>query len=177
MPLTLVCAPVLGRWETGIDVVAGSRRVHLPLALVTLAVGGAFAASIMRGNLRTRGDGTEVAAMVRAIGPRLTNCMFVYDGEPILYYLTGSCFPTRYVFPYHLDTREESRAIGVDPNRELKRVLDGKPSIIVSTDKPNDRTNLETWAIMQGALARDYHVVASTPVGGDVRTVYERNAS
>ena len=47
----------------------------------------------------------------------------------------------------------------------------------MSTNKPNDRTNLETWAIMQGALARDYHVLVSTPVGGDVRTVYERNAS
>jgi hypothetical protein len=58
----------------------------------------AYAAVIHKAHLR-RGTQTEMAAVVAAIKPRLTNCLYVWNGESLLYHLTGSCLPTRHPFP------------------------------------------------------------------------------
>ena len=58
-------------------------------------------------------------------------CLFVFDGEPILYHLTGSCLPTRFAFPTHLNDQRETGAIGVDQVAELRRVLATRPAYIV----------------------------------------------
>lgn len=132
------------------------------------------AQSVVQRNVEARGRRYHMDRLVAAIKPHLDNCMFVYDGEPILYYLTGSCFPTRYPFPDHLNNKVEVGAIGVDANQEVRRILANKPTIVVSSDAPAAKTNLQTWAIVEDALARDYKPIASVQIGRGYRIVYQR---
>jgi hypothetical protein len=123
---------------------------------------------------RDRGDGTQVRQMAARIRPLLTNCLYVYDGEPALYRLTDSCLPTRWPFPDHLNNMHEDGAVGVDALAETRRIMAGAPSVVVSSTMPQPSTNLRTWSFMQRALAQDYSVIGIWQVGGRPRAVYRR---
>jgi hypothetical protein len=105
-------------------------------------------------------------------------CIYVYDGYPALYKMTGSCLPTRYAFPGHLNTSDEgsANALGVDPVTELHRILSTDPEVIVD-DAPVYRFyNPATRAIINRALSRDYHLTLKLRTGSDrYRLVYRRN--
>ena len=152
-------------------------RAGLLAAAAMLIVGtAAYAAQVRKINAR-HGGAAELAQMVAAIKPRLTNCLFVFNGDPILYYSTGSCIPTRYAFPTHLNLRREADGIGVDPIAELRRILAGKPSVIVdSIEEDNNDIAPEAQALVRAELRRDYHPVLSVPARYKRTVIYERNA-
>jgi hypothetical protein len=105
-------------------------------------------------------------------------CIYVYDGYPALYMLTHSCLPTRWVFPGHLNTSDENsvNAIGIDPATELSRILATRPQVIVDDAPAYEFGNPETRAIVEAALARDYHLEASVKTGAArYRLVYRLN--
>lgn len=124
--------------------------------------------------LRNRGGGEPVARMVAAIRPRLKGCLFVFDGEPVLYELAGGCLPTRYIFPNHLNEQREADAIGVDPVAEVRRVLARRPDMIVDSNVPNRGYNPATLALVRQALARHYRAILTVPIGRRLRIVYRR---
>jgi 4-amino-4-deoxy-L-arabinose transferase-like glycosyltransferase len=152
----------------------GRRRLGLIAAAVMLVAGGtAYAAVIHKAHLR-RGTQKEMAAVVAAIRPRLTNCLYVWNGEAILYHLTGSCLPTRHPFPGHLNLLREHGAIGVDQAQEVRRILSGKPSVIVDESPIPKDFNFEAVAIVQAELARNYRPVAEVPTLKSKTIVYAR---
>jgi hypothetical protein len=112
--------------------------------------------------------------MADFIRPQLKDCLYVFDGEPALYTLTGSCLPTRWPFPSHLSLSRESRALGVDPMAEVKRIMAKRPEFVVASTHPDRDLNPEVLNYMTGLLARDYGIALEVPVGGRNRVVYRR---
>ena len=152
----------------------GRRRLGLIAAAVMLVAGAAaYVAVIQKAHLR-RGTQKEMVAVVAAIQPRLEGCLYVWNGESILYHLTGSCLPTRYPFPGHLNLLREHGAIGADQAREVRRILAGKPSVIVDESPVPKDFNFAVVAIVQAELARNYRPVAVVPTAKSKTIVYER---
>lgn len=122
-----------------------------------------------------KGGRGEANAMVAAIGA-VPNCLYVHNGFPSLYMLTNSCLPTRFVFPGLLNTRVEARAIGVDPSAEVARILANKPDAIVTDLPVFAQGNRATQALVDAALARNYHLVLKLKTGKNrFRMVYRIN--
>ncbi len=163
-PLCLCAAPWLGR-----------SRVTQTVTLVLLAlsfVGGTLA---VRQIIIGKGNRAEALAVAAAARPQHGGCIWVWDGYPALYQLTGSCVPTRWAFPGHLNTSDEGsvRAIGVDPEAEVRRILATRPEAIVSDSPAYRLGNPATRALVEAELSRSYRLVARVPTGpGRVRLVY-----
>ncbi len=122
-----------------------------------------------------KGGRDEVEAMIAAIGP-VPNCLYVHNGFPSLYLLTDSCLPTRFVFPGLLNTQVEAGAIGVDPSAEVKRILANQPDAIVTDIPVFSQGNRATQALVEAAVARNYHLVLKLKTGKNrYRLVYRIN--
>jgi hypothetical protein len=73
-----------------------------------------------------------------------------------------------------LNLLREHGAIGVDQAQEVRRILAGKPSVIVDESPvPND-FNFEVVAIVRSELARNYRPVAVVPTLKSKTIVYAR---
>jgi hypothetical protein len=107
---------------------------------------------------RAHGTAADAARLAAAADPGHAGCLYVYDGYPALYRLTGSCLPTRYAFPGHLDTANEasSAGLGVDPAAEVRHIMASRPTTVVLEDPPFERVNRATYAIVRAELARHY---------------------
>ncbi|MEL0212057.1 MAG: hypothetical protein VW891_16010, partial [Novosphingobium sp.] len=94
-------------------------------------------------------------------------CLFIYEGELAFYRTTNSCLPTTRIFPNHLNTYVEAKAIGMDPLTETRRVLDSRPDVIVmrSSEHRPYLPNLQTRRLMERRLAADYERYASYRLG------------
>ncbi len=102
-------------------------------------------------------------ALVKAIKPYVADgrCLYVYDGPTSLYFLTGACVPTRFIYPDHLNNPSETPALGVDAVAEEERLLATHPGAIVFADTPLvPRVDVGTRALLLKALKRDYVRVA-----------------
>ncbi|MFW2831197.1 hypothetical protein [Sphingomonas sp. ID0503] len=175
LPLAVTAAPAFAGARLGI--LSGERFRSVPLWLFVAVFAGVLSVITIKKNVKARGDGRQVAAMVKAIRPRLDGCLFVYSGEPILYHLTGSCLPGRWPFPDHLNNISEDLSIGTDPLAEVRRIMASRPKLVVSQDTPEKKANWRTWRYMEAALRRDYHPVFSVAVGKRHRILYQRNGS
>ncbi|MEG3087854.1 hypothetical protein [Sphingomonas sp. PB4P5] len=174
VPLTIGAAPVLSDRRAGLRLIAGRTDKLMPAIMVLALFATAFSIVTIDRNVRNRGRGAQARQIAAWLKPRLTDCLFVFGGETILYHLTGSCLPTRWPFPEHLDNRREDGALGVDVLAEIQRIMARRPQYVVSSDRPESKTNMRTWDYMVGALARDYRVVMRLRVGSKFRLVFER---
>jgi hypothetical protein len=105
----------------------------------------------------------------------MQGCLYVFDGDPILYHLTQACIPTTLAFPNHLNEQMEARAVGIDPRREVARILASKKVDIVVDSLPRDPGyNPATAAIVQRVIQANYRPIAVFPVGSHERIVYKR---
>lgn len=150
IPAVVACAPLLESAIAGATVIAlFAWCVFLKTGLPTPAWKDA--------------DQARVAAMVEAVAPYAKQgCIYVNDGPPVIYLLTHSCLPTRYIFPSHLN--EAAEASATDAAANMAALLASRPSAIFVADKPLAHTrNLATAAMLDAALARDYRRVASLP--------------
>ena len=94
----------------------------------------------------------QLASIAAAFGQdRDHGCPFVFDAPPALYTAAHACLPTRYPFPPHLVEPSEAGAIGVDPRRELMRILAAKPPAIAVG---------RSDAMIHATLVTDYYPVA-----------------
>jgi len=155
---------------------AGSGRARL-VAGVLLAVALVAGQVALEKSAFQKGGRTQALAVAEAAQP-LHGCIYVYDGYPALYMLTHSCLPTRWVFPGHLNTADEASvaAIGTDPTAEVRRILATRPEVIVAESPAYEFGNPETRALVEAALARDYHLAASVRTGAArYRLVYRLN--
>ena len=166
VPLAVGCAPLFSYRR---------HRIGMVATCVLLLTGSITYAIDVHKNRRARGGEAAANAMVAAIRPRLTNCLFVYDGDAILYYLVPSCIPTRYAFPQHLNLTRESGAIGTDPLAEIRRIFAGQPSVVVDTvDREEPDKNPAATALARAVLRRDYRPAAFVPHGKGTTIIYER---
>lgn len=150
MPAIVVCAPLLG------TAVAGATVIVLLAWCVFLKTG-------LPTSAWKDADQTRIAAMVKAAQPYAAEgCIYLNDGPPIVYLLTHSCLPTRYVFPSHLN--EAAEADATHAARNMAALLASRPPAIFVADKPLAHTrNPATAAMLDAALARDYVRVTALP--------------
>jgi MFS family permease len=153
------------------------RHIGLVAAGLMLVIGSAAYGVVVHKMKLKRGGQREMAAMVDAIRPRLTNCLYVWNGDSILYHMTGSCLPTRYPFAGHLNLLRENGAIGMDQMTEVRRILAGRPNVIVDHAPVAKDFNPQVVALVHAELGRAYHPVAVVPFKGSRTIIYERNAT
>ena len=166
VPACIASAPFFASYRYGARIGA--------VIVAAAAIAGHIA--LARNEFRAGGR-TQALAVAQAAQPR-HGCIYVYDGYPALYMLTHSCLPTRWVFPGHLNTREEAsaRALGVDPAAEVRRILATRPEAIVDDAPAYEFGNPDTRALVEAALARDYHLEAKVKTGtARYRLVYRLN--
>jgi len=155
---------------------AGYRRARL-VAGIMLATALVVGQTAVARDEFQKGGRTEGLAVAQAAQPH-HGCIYVYDGYPALYMLTHSCLPTRWAFPGHLNASDEasSKAIGVDPAAEVRRILATRPEVIVDDAPAYEFGNAETRALVEAALARNYHLEASVKTGtARYRLIYRLN--
>jgi 4-amino-4-deoxy-L-arabinose transferase-like glycosyltransferase len=175
VPLTLLCAGMLGDRDAGVAIFAGGRRYRLSAAAFLIVSALGLTLLTVPKRLRTRGEDPQVRALATAIKTNMQGCLFVFDGDPILYHLTQACIPTTLAFPNHLNEQMEARAVGIDPRREVARILASEKVDIVVDSLPRDPGyNPATAAIVQRVIQANYRPIAVFPVGSHERIVYKR---
>ena len=174
VPLSAAAAPVFGITRASLPLFARAGQRRVPAAILLPLTGLAASLTFITIHARSRGSGAEARLLAEAVRLPPGECLFVFDGEPILYHLTGSCLPTRFAFPTHLNDQRETGAIGVDQMAELRRVLATRPAYIVTSDRPRARNTPEGWATVTAALGQQYREVLGVRVGNRVRQLYRR---
>ncbi|WP_227711100.1 ArnT family glycosyltransferase [Novosphingobium ovatum] len=164
VPLMICAAPALGqaapwRWYT-----------RLMIGLGAIAAG-----MVMQFNVRHHGTAQQVykaAALIdQARGEN--GCVYINEGDPILYYLTNACFVTPYIFPNHLNGMVDEEALGVDAAGEFARTLARHPSVVITSAVPSALpVNWKTRAMLFQHMKRDYQLVGSVNVGWRNLLVY-----
>jgi len=99
---------------------------------------------------RSRRSMDQLAASVRAHddGP-----LFVFDGPPQLYPMTGHRFPTPLVFPHHLYHLIEKDVSHLSTRGEVRRVLALRPGVVVTAPQPRQGpANRETLDLVNGYI-------------------------
>jgi hypothetical protein len=173
-PLCVLAAAWFGDGAAGIVIASGRTRWRVPAGVAMMGLIAFVSLNIINENRRERGWGPQVTQIADYIRPQLKDCLYVFDGEPALYQLTGSCLPTRWPFPSHLSLSREAGAIGVDPLTEVKRIMANRPEFVVANTRPDRDLNPEVLDYMMPLLARDYVPALEVPVGGRNRVVFRR---
>ena len=159
-PLCVLAAPALERM----------RRAAIGLTVVAALAGQALVGFF----IWSKGDADTVRHMAAAIGPA-PRCIFVFDGFPALYSETHACLPGRFLFPSLLNGLMERDAIGIDPVREVTRIMARAPDAVILDAPRWSLRNPETTAVVDRWLAAHYDLVLKEETGkGRFRMVYRR---
>lgn len=169
VPLTALSAPALGlgkphRWYTNF--------------MIGLGLVAASAVTIY--NTRHHGTSEEVdiaADMIRnaAATPTGQGCVYINEGDPILYHMTNACFVTRYIFPNHLNGMVDAHALGVDAGQEIEATMARRPQVVVMAVEPSSLpVNWKTRSMMFHHLKRDYKLAGLAHVGWRDLLIYRR---
>jgi hypothetical protein len=90
-------------------------------------------------------------------------CPYVIAGDSALYLLSDSCVPTKYAFPSTLAYEPERGATGIDEAGEVRRIMAGRPPVVVTMDEPLAPWNEDSHRIVADALQHSYRLVDSEP--------------
>jgi hypothetical protein len=165
LPLSILAAPLL------------ARRIGKVPVVVPVVLAGLVYVAINTAILRTtRGDGEGVRRLAARIGRSPLGCLFVFQGDPILYQLTRSCVLTAYNFPTFLSETGDSRTTGIDPHAELRRVMAARPSYVVISSIDPAVTDPAAYAFVQRDLDRHYRLVDRSVLSERVDRLYARVA-
>lgn len=143
LPFAAAAAPIFGRWPAG-----------PALAILAAWLPASNLPPAARVTERSRQQMAALAALVPS--DVRTGCMQMFDGPPVLYYLTDACTLSRFIFPDHLSAAIEAHATGIDPATELRRVLAAGPLVVTIGDRDVRPPNRTTFRIMRAALADSY---------------------
>jgi hypothetical protein len=152
-PFSVLCAPIFARRGTGL--------VWMGALLLSLAVttGWPRISAAHEANVQL----SRVASVIET--ERRGGCVYVFEGAPMIYAVTGGCHVTSRLFPEHLDFAAERQSVGLNTRLELERVLAKKPAVIVTTAKPlkflSDRGQRRR---LYAELRAGYRKVATLPL-------------
>lgn len=159
LPACAAAAGMLGSdWWQG-------RRLAALLAAAALA-----GQIVLVATIAGRGSRAQFAALTRAVGVG-PGCLYVYSGSTMLYVSSRRCTLSRYAMPSHLTREREARAIGVDPDVEIRRILAARPAVVVMRP-PYIGERPAAHALVLDAMARRYRLAAQLPMGNEAISVY-----
>lgn len=162
LPLSVCSAPILG--------LAGWGRA---LGLGTIAVAVTAGALVLALTPDRHETGIAVQRIAARVKPHADDGLFVFSGEPIVYYLTGARPPTPFHFPTLLSEARDAATMGIDPLAELDRVMRGAPRFVVTRDGSFAEVLPAAWARMAGVLRTDYCLVDSYRLRRRTMLLYE----
>ena len=87
--------------------------------------------------------------------------IYVYDYQPILYYLTRVRPPTRFASSIHHLEHGYVEAMELDRTQTMHDILAKAPKFIVTGTNPTDGRYEESSAILAAAIASDYEIALS----------------
>ncbi|MEE4450088.1 glycosyltransferase family 39 protein [Novosphingobium resinovorum] len=157
VPFSALCAPVLAR----------RRREERWYGRLLIGIGLVGAIAVPAVQRLEKGDAAQFSSASRLIARELGGrCLYVFEGDSALYRTTDACIPTRFAYPSHLDSAAESRAIGIDPVAEVRRILATRPGVVVTarTARP-DHANLDTRQVVIAVLKARYERFAAVTLG------------
>jgi len=160
VPLMVLAAPALGRG-----------RPFRWYTVFMLGFGTLAATAVTVYNMRHHGttEQVEIAAdQIRnaAATPTGQGCVYINEGDPILYLMTNACFVTHYIFPNHLNGMVDVNALGVDAGQEVRNALAKRPQVVVMTVQPSSMpVNWHTRNVMFQHLKRDYQLAGMAHIG------------
>ncbi|OYX66730.1 MAG: hypothetical protein B7Y88_02525 [Sphingomonadales bacterium 32-64-17] len=126
---------------------------------------------------RSQQERREAARFAETIAPHVgatSNCLWLFDGPTSLYRMTGSCVPTRFVYPDHLNNALETEALGVDQTGEVARILATQPGVIVTASRPVTPQNHQATALVKATLEEDYRQIATANIQRRTLTAWAR---
>lgn len=139
-----------------IDRRTSARR--FPAALLVLSA--AYDLYYAHGFTHSQNERQTEARLSAAIAPYVgaeRDCLYVFDGPAALYRTTGTCLPTRFVYPDHLNNALEARSLEVDQPTEIARVLATRPGAIVTANHPMTVQRKTNLALIHNATQAHYH--------------------
>jgi hypothetical protein len=156
-PLCVLAAPMLGH----------RRKLDWLPSFILLGASFFGGLWVTFDDLPDHGTASDIARATALIEQkRGTGCLYINEGDPVLYHTTHSCLPTPYIFPNHLMGMIDAAALPVDPVIEVKRIMATHPSVVLlATDPRSLPENDPSRAVVLAALAHDYHRYAVTKIG------------
>ncbi|NVE96050.1 glycosyltransferase family 39 protein [Altererythrobacter lutimaris] len=143
----------------------GPLRWFHPLILPTVAI---IALAPHQRWEEARTSAIAVDRLAQAIAPLVDQdqaCLYIHDGPTALYEASGSCTPSRFLYPDHLNNGLEIGAIGVDQAAEARRILATPPPAIVTANRPVTRQNRAVFAMVRDAIEADYELLHQEEIG------------
>lgn len=124
--------------------------------------------------VRAHGNASQFARMNTLITRELNGgCLYVYEGELAFYRTQNTCLPTTRIFPNHLNTFIEAKAIGVDPVTELRMVMASRPTVVLIWAPTRLRLpNMDSRRLVTAELAQHYERYAAYTLGTRVYWLY-----
>lgn len=161
-PICLLIAPALD----------AKRRLGIGIALLALVIG-----QLVQWHLITLKGGNAAMRAIAAAAMPNRGCIFIYNGYPGLYMMTGSCLPSHWSFPGHLNAKDENNpaALGADPMDITRDILAKRPDAIIETFPAFSGGNRPTRELLHRVLRAEYDPVLCVRNGrGRTRVVYRR---
>jgi 4-amino-4-deoxy-L-arabinose transferase-like glycosyltransferase len=165
-PAALLALPV-------IDVRSPARFLPAATLLITAGYVINLPGDYARANADRRAEEQVTAAIAPYVGAK-RDCLYVFDGPTVLYRTTGSCLPSRFVYPDHLNNALETRALGIDQTAEVARILANRPGVIVTAAKPVTRQRAENLKLVHDAIRSSYGPLLTTVLQGREITAWVR---
>jgi hypothetical protein len=174
-PFAAGAAFALGDRRFGLGVMTTARAYYLPFFLFVPLFGLVVQEMVFSRNVARSGDAKQFYALADWVKARLRpgDCIYLHDGDPLLYREAGNCVMTRWNFPAHLDNIVEAEALGIDPVKELRRVMSEKPRLVIINARPPDNIYPPSRQFMLNELRRNWRAVHVARVGKNHRVVYE----
>lgn len=138
-----------------IDVRAPAR--FFPAA--ALLFGAGYILDLPHRYIHSQNERRTEARLSAAIAPYVgssRDCLYVFDGPAVLYRTTGTCRPTRYLYPDHLNNGLEVHSLEVDQPTEIARILAGRPGAIVTANHPMTVQRKVNLALIRAATRAHY---------------------
>ncbi|MFT4254223.1 MAG: hypothetical protein QM608_17285 [Caulobacter sp.] len=164
-PLTVVAAPLFA---------VRRRRLGLAAAAFLLTAGVLVDGAALAKGWAKRGRIDEMGQLLAAVRPGLSQGLWVWNGDSIVYHLTGASLPSRWPFAGHLNLLREHGAIGVDQEAEIRRILATRPGVIVDRTPRAKDFNFAVVAIVDAELARHYRPAKTIRLKKSSLIVYRR---
>lgn len=100
----------------------------------------------------------SVASTARYLSDRLGpgETIYVFDGQPVLYYLTRTIPPTRFAFPESHLREDVAMRLGMTPREAVQGILESKPRFIIAHPGPSGLGISPAGVLLQESLDRDY---------------------
>ncbi|WP_343612830.1 glycosyltransferase family 39 protein [Novosphingobium sp.] len=167
VPISILSAPALGRMAP-----------HRWYTRLLLGFGTVAALVVTSVNMSDHGSRAEMDVLLTQIeSARAKGCLYVAEGDPMLYHLSGSCLPSRYVFPNHLVSLTDSEALGVDAQTEAHHIMDSRPDVVVITAQPQAHpVNWPVRNFLMSRLGSDYVLYGKARVGTRDFLVFQNKA-